>query len=651
MDVRANVLMLVCLGLGLSACQKSAITAQDLNGEASSSSKILPAGASARIDGPQNAMVGYTAYFELSLPEGVGLRSAVWTFGDNSAPMTTTGIASHMYGRPGSYQIVVNYMDTTSTVRVLSHVVNVIAIQDGLQCVTDLVVDVPAQGTTGIPVDVAVGIPTCLSSSITGINVNYGDGTSGSGPSSQHTFTTAGTYTISVDIYIDGSDEKYATVTTTLVIQDPVVIPTPTPVPTPVATPTPVPTPVITYAYVATETWGSCSADCGGQQTRVSQCRSSAGAIVDDSLCAGQIKPVESRLCDGNPFAVIRSEQAVTVEDAGSSNKCPSNQIGVIISERDKIVTSNYACIDHSVKLASQTTTYSAWKTESYCRDFVAHRCSQDSLSNQQAQGRYEWMLKCQSSVPVIADFLSTFNDVKAKKGKVRLTLDPRNPNAQHLYPTFMNRATNPEKSWKAPVTKSASCNVPASVYVAAVCVSSCATPEQQILVEIKEGRRMKYMSFIEALTQNIAKVATMATANSMSSQQIQRTSVQQWVTELIDTTHEIIEFKMQSGRALKLTPNHPVLAADGSMKLAGEFKVGESLVLLGGVLDPIISADHVQYFGKVYNVFTHSAEIHKNIVITNGYLNGTAYFQNQGAKDVNRNLFKNKLTAGIFSK
>ena len=127
------------------------------------------------------------------------------------------------------------------------------------------------------------------------------------------------------------------------------------------------------------------------------------------------------------------------------------------------------------------------------------------------------------------------------------------------------------------------------------------------------------------------------------------RTKVQQWVTELIDTNQEIIDFKMKSGRSLRLTPNHPVVAADGSLKLAADFEVGESLVELGGKLDEIVSAERINYFGKVYNLFVQSAEIHKNIVITNGYLNGTAYFQNQGAENMNRKIFKNNLTAGIF--
>jgi hypothetical protein len=407
-----------------------------------------------------------------------------------------------------------------------------------------------------------------------------------------------------------------------------------------------------TYNYVATDTWTTCSADCGGQQTRISECRSNTGAVVDGKFCAGKTPSAESRVCDGNPDAVKRSEQAVTQQEGGSSNQCPKNQLGVVVSERDVTTTSNYACIDHKVQLAGQTVTNGAWKTESYCRDYVAHRCSQDSLDNSQALGRYNWMKKCQDQVPLIKEFLTDFDKVQAKEDlHGTVGLHTITSSLAMLYPTFMNHATNPEKPWIAPTKESASCAIPSTVYIAAVCVSSCATPEQEILVEVEKNKQMKYTTFIDALTRNYGKVATLASADSMSSTKIRRTTVQQWVTELLDTDHVIIEFRMKSGRMLKLTPNHPLLAADGAMKQAGDFKVGDSLVQLGGQLDEILSADQVNYFGKVYNLFVQSTDLYKNVVITNGYLNGTAYFQNAGTQDLNRNLFKNNLTQGVFSK
>jgi hypothetical protein len=52
-----------------------------------------------------------------------------------------------------------------------------------------------------------------------------------------------------------------------------------------------------------------------------------------------------------------------------------------------------------------------------------------------------------------------------------------------------------------------------------------------------------------------------------------------------------------------------------------------------------------------VYNVFVQSADLHQNIVITNGYLNGTAFYQNEGAQFMNREVLRKRLTQAVFGK
>ena len=395
-------------------------------------------------------------------------------------------------------------------------------------------------------------------------------------------------------------------------------------------------------AWTSTDAWGACSADCGGMQTRTFVCKNEKGAIVDGSLCK-QDKPSESRLCDGNPNAVRREERSVKQEESGSTKLCPANQIGMTISRRDVTTVSTYACIDHKVALEGTRVETGAWVTESMCRDYVPHRCSKDSLSNTEAKGRYKWMVKCQDQLPVIKDFLADFSKVK---GEGNSTIDGK---GRVLYPTFMNAATKPEKTWTAPKTDSAACTMPQLAYVAAVCVSSCATPDQEILAKVEANMKLRYMPFIDALTQKAGFVGTLQSESSMSSKDVQMTRVDNWVTELEDTDHDIRVFTMKSGRKLKITPNHPVVTEQGTMKQAGEFRAGESLVMLGGQLDPIVRIDDTKYFGKVYNVFVKSASLHHNIVVTNGYLNGTAFYQNEGAVNLNRALFREKMTRGVF--
>lgn len=398
-----------------------------------------------------------------------------------------------------------------------------------------------------------------------------------------------------------------------------------------------------TYKWTATDEWSACSANCGGKQTRNFVCKSSTGQVVGANLCTDVFVP-EERVCDGNPEAVRRQEQTVTADGNGSSKSCPANQIGVIITSREVITTTTYACIDHQVKQESQNVTYGNMKEEKYCRDFVSYRCSQDPLSNDEAQGRYAWMQKCQDQVPMIKEFLQKMANVKYRGQGIGSQYEA-------LYPTFMNRATSPEKPWIAPVKQSGSCSIPDTVYIAAVCVSSCALPQEQILGGMNASGGVKYTSFIESLNQKFGYVATLKEDSSMNSKAIEKTAVDQWVTELIDSNHEILVFTMKSGRQLNLTTNHPVLNDQGLMKLASEFKVGDNLVMLGGDLDPIVSLEKVNHFGKVYNVFVKSDEVHKNIVVTNGYLNGTAFFQNQGAMNMNRDLFRDRMTEGVFNK
>lgn len=399
-----------------------------------------------------------------------------------------------------------------------------------------------------------------------------------------------------------------------------------------------------TYSWSPTESWTTCTADCGGKQTRISECRDGLGRAAPADRCGAQPAPQE-RLCDGNAAAVARVERVVTSQESGSTTTCPANQIGTVVSKRDVTNVKTYACIDHSVKVASETVEYGAWITETYCRDYVPHRCSQDSLSIKDAKGRHDWMVKCESQLPAVKNFLDQLEKVDGyRESKKGMEL-----NRRPVYATFMDRKGNKEKPWIAPKNVSSKCEMPSTAYVAAVCVASCATPEQEILVQAHSNLKMKYVTFLEALTQNYKYVATLTSNSSMSSKQITKTHVDQWVTEMMDNEHEIIEFKLKSGGLLRLTPNHPIVTEFGTMKLAQDFKPGESLVKLGGVLDPIVSVTKVQYYGKVYNVFVKSNSIHHNVVLTNGYLNGTAFWQNEGADKLNRVMFRDDMLRGAF--
>jgi len=198
---------------------------------------------------------------------------------------------------------------------------------------------------------------------------------------------------------------------------------------------------------------------------------------------------------------------------------------------------------------------------------------------------------------------------------------------------------------------KTASCVVPEAAYVAGVCLSSCATPEQEILAQVSKEARIRRVPFLDAVNGNLPVVATLRSEAPMNSRALKTTKVEQWVSEMMDTEHEIRHFKTASGGELRVTPNHPVIAEDGTVKLASDFKVGDNLVKFGGSADRIVSIDEEKYFGKVYNLFVKSANLQENVVVTGGYLNGTAFFQNEGAANMNREILRKNLTRGVFGK
>ncbi len=395
-----------------------------------------------------------------------------------------------------------------------------------------------------------------------------------------------------------------------------------------------------TYSYAGTESWGACSAACGGVQSRVYECRSNSGSVAPSERCQGAA-PVETRFCDGNPESVKRTEVVQSEEQApASSAVCPKNQIGVVVQKRQVTTTHAYACVGHQVQIADTQIATGAWIEDRYCRDLVPSRCSHDSLSASQAKGRLDWMRKCQGEIPAVQEFLAKFDDVRYHTSSI-------DEGSRLLYPTFMSSATR--SVWFAPNNVKAGCKAPPEVYVAAVCVASCSTPEQQILVQAENEKAMKYQPFIDALAQNMSRVATLHSGSTLSSKMVTSTKVDNWVTELMDTDHEILVFTMKSGGVLKVTTNHPMLSEKGVMRIAKDFQVGDSLVRLGGALDPILSIEKIDYHGKVYNVFVKSNSLKKNVVVINGYLNGTAFYQNEGAKFMNRALFREQLFRGAF--
>lgn len=397
------------------------------------------------------------------------------------------------------------------------------------------------------------------------------------------------------------------------------------------------------YTWAPTEDWTTCSENCGGSQALVYECRDQYLQNASGERCIAETYPVTERLCDLNPEAAAFIDTQTFDEEAGSSGSCPVGQIGTIIKTRSVTESKHHACVDHQVQVIETVREEGAWNEQNLCRDYVAYRCSHDSLSIKQAQGRYQWMLKCQDTHPEIKRFMAEHHDfgVVDKKGR---SFDTKRP----LYATFMQMKSGREVVWKAPTSINAACDVPTSAYISAVCVSSCATPDQNILVKTAANQNPEFMRFDQAYHLNVPFVMTLKSRVLHAKKNLSHSKVDQWVTEMIDTEHEIVNIQLQSGGELRLTPNHPMVMSDGTLKLVGDLKTGDKLVRSSGKSDPIVKLETENYYGKVYNVFTQSAAPQHNVVIINDYMSGSAMFQNEAANMINRRIFRTKLIKGV---
>jgi hypothetical protein len=169
--------------------------------------------------------------------------------------------------------------------------------------------------------------------------------------------------------------------------------------------------------------------------------------------------------------------------------------------------------------------------------------------------------------------------------------------------------------------------------YMAAHCVSSCYTPDQNLL--FSEGE----VNIVEALKANRNDLITLAPDATLDNLTTQTSSVYSYISELRDSEHLIYELNTASGGKLRVTNEHPVITSEGRLVTADKLSVGDELVRADGSPDRIVSVMRSTHFGKVYNIKPTSTNQVSNILIAQGFLVGSSRFQNEDVKYMNRIL------------
>ncbi|MES2504693.1 MAG: hypothetical protein V4534_07440 [Myxococcota bacterium] len=257
----------------------------------------------------------------------------------------------------------------------------------------------------------------------------------------------------------------------------------------------------------------------------------------------------------------------------------------------------------------------------------VPDRCDtlNDSLDAAQAEGRRLWFWRC---------FPTRRNQMQALDW-----LEKSEKGSPLLYPYFgmvdsMGRVHNP-LNWFAPTNKDADCTVPDNYNSLFFCAAGCYTPEQKLW--FVDG----HIGIMDAYVSNISKIMVLESGSSIDNLTYKIGEIAYFITDAVPGIQKILNFSMLSGGKLKVTGNHPLIDGKGYMRAANTFSTNDQLILASGALDPVVSIEETSYEGKVYNVETVSEHLVEKVVVGEGYLNGSVYYQNEGVKYLNRLLLR----------
>ena len=211
------------------------------------------------------------------------------------------------------------------------------------------------------------------------------------------------------------------------------------------------------------------------------------------------------------------------------------------------------------------------------------------------------------------------------------------------LYPSFENSPVAGSGTQLFPHPTLADCQlytdpngatpVTSSFYVIAYCESSCYTPDQSL--RFSDGD----VNIVDAMKAHRDDIVTLSPDATLDDLATQTSKVYSYTTEIRDAEHIIYKLTTASGGTLSVTNEHPMVTSEGRLVKAEKLQEGDELLKADGTPDPITQINRTTHFGKVYNIKPMSREPVANILIAQGYLVGSARFQNDDVKYMNRVL------------
>jgi hypothetical protein len=181
--------------------------------------------------------------------------------------------------------------------------------------------------------------------------------------------------------------------------------------------------------------------------------------------------------------------------------------------------------------------------------------------------------------------------------------------------------------------------------WVVSYCESSCYTPDQSL--RFSKGD----VNVVEAMRTRRNDLVTLSPDATLDDLATQTSPVFGYTTEIRDAENIIVKVTTASGGSLSVTTEHPVLTSEGRLVKAETLVRGDELLLADGTPDPITHIEKATHFGKVYNIRPVSPNPVANILIAQGFLVGSARFQNDDVGYMNRILLLRAVPNAVMPK
>jgi len=289
----------------------------------------------------------------------------------------------------------------------------------------------------------------------------------------------------------------------------------------------------------------------------------------------------------------------------------------------------------------------------------ITQRCqASDSLHQGQAIGRNEWYKKnYPGEIQVRMQYFTgdpNLSQADALVAYDTFTLkDNLGADLEYArYPTFLVKTKNEQGraiwtdplTYVAPVDPAVGANKPQGYVWAADCRAGCFQPWVRVL--FKKG----YLPIKSALENGVTDVMAFAKTGTLEAPSYRALPVAEYTQSMRDEWNDILRIETEGAGVLEVTPNHPLVDGEGHMREAATLTASDELVRVDGSRERIVSITKRRTFGKVYNVSPKSTELKENVLVAEGFLTGSAWYQNEGHRNMNRLLLRANLTSDVFN-